>query len=396
MKFNRVTKSQACAFVACLGLAIAICIKKSFSNTNLPIIRYNHAIGTLSTEDLDCLRMATTPTDNQAILDQRKTLLTHVQSVFAIDQVMNQWPTNTTDVIIWLSDCQGNVTKKAFDWYKEQVFPKLRPTTTVWGTNFDAWHLFANKVATLWTNKPLFARISTIKGDDPTTWLTTQECPLVHLQSSVVTDITGSRFRALQSRDFFAWLAMLPGSIEDLSGSRHRLLCRQRPSTVSSSLGDPDARLGFTLRQLGYEVPFLDVSLPASLGGKSILDTDMYCVSPLLEYLEALFYICYIAQQHVVRGDDLTKHTIVFLINLREIIPYINNTPGSLFACFQKNTGEMLTKTLPHKVWQGLTIDIQPFAYGNSLFDAPLKISGEKLKADEFKSEMRNSLPING
>lgn len=393
MFLNKLTKTKACAIVACLGLLLMICIKKSFFKIDQPLVRYNSSIDALSAEDIDCLRMATTPTENQTILAQRQKLLTHVQSLFTIDHVMNQWPTDATDVIIWLSDCQGNVTKKALDWYKELVFPKLSRNTFVWGTNFDAWNLFANKVGALSTNTPLFTRISTIKSNDRSTWLTPQECPLVQSQSNTVTDISDSHFCALQSRDFFIWLATLPGSVEDLSGNTHNRLCRQRPSTVSASLEDPNARLGYTLRQLGYEAAFLDVQLPTQLGDKSILDTDMYCISPLLEYLEALFYICYITKKHVARGDDLSKCTIIFLINLREIIPYTCKEPGTLFACFQKNAAEMLAMTLPSSAWKGLTIDIQPFAYGNSLFDAPLKITGKELGKDEFISEMRGCLP---
>lgn len=370
-------------------------------------IRYNPAIDTLKAADLQCLWESTLPDAKSA--DRRDDLLKEVSQVFSIDTVMlemkKKYGRTYTDIIVWMTNYYGDVTSKGLGWYANNIFTQLPSASMVWGANLDKWMLLANKSANL--KEAVTDKISSFKADDQKTWIPQNQCPFLQPSKGVVTDIEQSRFRALQSRDFFAWLCKLPGSVKNLSGKVYLKLCRKRPASVPSDLKDPEARIGCTFRQLGLNAKFLDVELE-EFDDKSILDIDVYCTFPLLQYLETIYYIYTVvcnAQDWGQYWDSLRypyfrpgyypsepDRNIVFLVNIREILFYMVKGEAKPFERLRVNTWEILSCLLD-ECDLNLNIDIQPFAYGDTLFDAPYKAEGGACSATVFSKTMKKFLP---
>lgn len=342
-------------------------------------ICYNQVIDVLSSNDVQCLRASTIPNQDAA---ERQVLLEKVLKPCSIDTVMTdlnkKYNATDVDVVIWLADFTGQVYTKTMDWYGQQVFAKLPQRSIVWGANFDKWNVIASKVGSLAKSNPeLIKKMAGIKADDTTTWLTLSQCPFTQNQMGVVTDVAGSRFKALQAGEFFIWLTTLLGSVKNLSGNVYKKLCRKRPETISQDLNNPDARVGCSLRQLGLSAPFLDVAV----NGKSLLDTDVYCIAPLLEYLEALYYITILA-----RSNNKPESTIIFLVHMRDLMIFLVPEEKERFATFRLNVNELVPDA-------SITIDIQPFVYNASLVAAPFKIGGNVCNNQDFIQMMKTMLP---
>jgi len=358
-------------------------------------VRYNPCIDQLGFDELKVLRDATLPDPDGSAKAARCALENRAAKLFDIKDVIRQvnqiYKGQNLDVIIWLTNYYGSVAKKTLQWYADNVFKNLTSTSMVWGANLDKWMFIANNSANLKAAKP--TQISALRAINPAkkdTWISATECPFIQRPLGMLADVQQARFRVLQSTDFFQWLVSLKGSVNDLYGDVCSKLCRMRPSTVSSNLDAPDARLGCTFRQIGYYVPYLDVQLER-FGNKSFLDIDIYCTFPVLQYLETIYYIYKIAAYNAACNEASTSN-IIFLVNLREITFYTVPGEATPFETLGVNTWQLLSQLLP-KLAQTVVIDIQPFAY-LQLHDVPCKASGAIFKKlSVFSKEIQACLP---
>lgn len=354
-----------------IGLYIAL---SSLSAVNVTI-RYPVELGKLSLDDLQCLRIATIQSNDQKVLAQRAELVARAQQLFSIESIMSKLCTQPPDnVIIWLTNYYGNISTKTLDWYSKNVFAAIAPlpNTCLWGTNLDKWLLFANTTENIKkfyeTADPDIAAQLANMSETP---FKEQCCPLTKYSDSIAREVienkenTCPRFCTLQSTGFFRWLYTLPPQVCVVIDNLSKALCRPRPATIID-------RFSCSLRQLGY--------MPPCLSKVNVLDLDIYSLLPLLQYLEAIYYVENIITR-TGRGGSMC-----FLFNLREIIFYLFPGESRPFEIFEQHMQYILSATLPPDLQNvEVIVDMAPFLY-NDLVKAPYKDGWQEVTREEFES----------
>lgn len=347
-------------------------------------VRYPEEIKSLTREDLNCLRMATLPSDDQTVLAQRETLVQKARELFSIERVIAQIRTQPPEnVIIWLTNYYGDISKKTLQWYSKNVFEAIAELqdTRLWGVNLDKWLLFANtrkNILEFYTEtNPMMAQKIANLADSRNNPFSASNCPLtrysetewgtIRLVSEIIEDGRNicSRFCTLQSSKFFSWLYTLPTEIMELINARCKTLYRPRPETVTD-------RFSCSLQQLGY--------MPLCLS--NVWNCDIYTLLPLLQYLEAIYYVGQIVH-------DTGSKSICFLFNLREIVFYSVLEDTRLFETFERDMQAILSATLPELRGLEITVDMGPFLY-KDLVKAPYKDGCDEISRECFVDCMKH------
>jgi len=271
-------------------------------------------------------------------------------------------PGNNKNFVFWMTNYFGRVMNKSVKWHKSNIWDQV-PNGTFWLTNLNAW-AFINVDEQDLKKSPHAAKVDKIKRGET---LSEKECPLTNPGENPVLGqgINATQnYRLVASSAFFTWLKNQPPDLLD--------------DETIDSLCKEDARPGrlpCTLRQIGYEAPILSRSLKR-LDGKNMLDVAPSRVNRPLQFFEGV----YIAAQIIkAREKDKEPSSVGFVTPNKEFTYSLVPGEKQPFATFQT----CVNKVLQREGYTGkpATVYQLPFAYGDSILDAPYReTSGNPLK----------------
>jgi hypothetical protein len=290
------------------------------------------------------------------------------------------------DILIWGSDYWGNIEQGCIDWYRRSFIGTNELQQAVfWIPDFKAWWFLSQTEKQLLINsksRPIAERLK--NGES----LQESESPLLTYMSDQLNpelfNGRDSRFKVLQSCDFFRWLCAKNGNIADAASNIQEGLCRVDLREES---------LRFTLNQIGCKPSFLNCFSVALQ--KNICDADFSQIFPLLQFYEGL-YFCEKIIQNALK-ENKSECTIVFLLPNKEICYYSTPHEERLFEAFEKEviTIKNTITTQPLNIF----IHFIPFVYGNDIYAAPYRVkrtSKKKLTTREIIELLNRRQPLAG
>jgi hypothetical protein len=275
-------------------------------------------------------------------------------------------------IIVWFTDHFGQVPAKGLEWYKQNIFSQCASqSATFWLIDLAAWRYLSIKETQLRKSSD-FVLFERKKSEGQS--LPIQECPLLSDQSDLFPQVlnTRSQMRFLRASDFFAWLSQT-----DLQFSTINL-----NTLVRDDLRSGAAR--FSLRQLGFRSSFLTDN---KKNETSFIDLDNSQIFPLLQYLEALYYVLRIVESDQVSGAESCN--IVFLLPNKEFTYYLVQGESRPFETFKKNLDELLQKN--NRLKLKVSVYFYPFAYGNGFYDQPFEEEGDLASLEEISRKLTNN-----
>ncbi len=350
------------ALVMCAILIVFLLLQKSNNEIDIKM-RYDAAIAKMPIPLLKNLRSLTAA--------EKKQLFAWFEPQCTIEDGVRKIKTlPTPQVVLWVGDHSGQVSRDGLRWYKAQVFDPLASTgATFWLVDLAAWRFLSLKEEALMRCPEYLSFVDKRNRKD------VSEAPsntLITSTAAVLQDV-GNRapYALLRSKDFFHWLNLLTFKIDSID------------QTIADLLVRKDLRQGaarFSLKELGYNPLFLNYV--SQTLGKNLLEADHTQVFPLLQYLEGIYYALKIVDQCAMAGAK--ECTIVFLLPNKEFTYYMVPGEKEPFDTFKRNIHAMLLKQGLRRNMQTVNIYFFPFSYGQDFYDAPFEEKGPLTSTPEL------------
>jgi hypothetical protein len=360
---NHLSRNVLIAMVVLCSVAIGI-FYSNRGQKELPQIgvtlAYNTHIDGMPIATLKNLRYLTSGEKKQLFADLR------FADHFAIEKVIPSIKhSSKNNVILWFTNHFGQVSDKGLAWYKHHVLSTLS-NATFWLVDLAAWRFLSIKEASLLPCKDF---TDFVKKQRSGILLKPSQSPVINDSSKLMQDISQAQlklFKTLHADNFFTWLFMLKGTVNDLEGDICNRLCKEglRPGSAHFSLSD-----------IGYKPPFLDVIVPKL--NTNILEADHSQVFPLLQYLEGIYYVYKIIEHCKNSNQEIA---VTFLLPNKEFTYYLVEGEEHPFDTFKRNVAWLLARVFPKETTLSVSLYFQPFAYGEDFSDQPYSEDGPFIK----------------
>lgn len=303
---------------------------------------------------------------------EKEELFAWFSPLFAIEKATTMIKQNVVDpqIVLWFTDHYGQVPQCGAEWYKNQVMRPLAGTgAKFWLTDLAAWRFLSLREAKL-MNSPDFA--ACIMPDGVADFSKAGFNSLMNDTVVVLNDISQLQgYGVLRANEFFRWLNQLRVTISELDRKGVDRIIRTELRSGAPS---------YSLRELGYSPLLLDV-VSAKLN-TNLLDANSTQIFPFLQFFEAVFYACKIAQQAEKEGKN--ECSIVFLLPNKEFTYYLVEGDAALFETFREYVSSMLALNQEFRSLQRVKIYFYPFSYGTEIRAQPFNEPAPFMKKDEL------------